>query len=44
MPMLAAIAAMGWMNTGHIKRTKVLLGWAVLLGCLFAAYHLLRSL
>jgi hypothetical protein len=44
MPMFAAIAAVGWMNTGHARRTKVLLWWTVLLGCLFGAFYLLRSL
>lgn len=44
MPMLAAIALVGWMNTDHTRRTRVLLWWTVLLGSLFGAFYLLRSL
>jgi len=43
MPMFAAIAVVGWMNTGHARRTKVLLWWAILLGALFGPFYLLRS-
>lgn len=44
MPMSAAIAVVGWMNTGHARRTRVLLWWTVLLGSLVGAFYLLRSL
>ena len=44
MPMFAAIAVVGWMNTGHARRTRVLIWWTILLGALFGAFYLLRGM
>lgn len=43
MPMLAAISLVGWMNSAHAHRTRVLFWWTVLLGYIFGAFYLLRS-
>jgi len=44
MPMFAAIAVLGWMNTGRARRTRVLIWWTILLGALLSAFHLIRLL